>query len=709
MMKSEKVPQFLYFFALFLAPIIGGQLNIGPRPLSGPWLTELITPNLPITAHAIVGMIFIVSLCYVFFVRKVVQVLPFSFLCSFGFFFAILILSVAFSSFKSLSLVTCLEWLSYGVAMLASVALLGRNLGPKIALSVIGASCTLVAIYGILEYGQMRAIDPTWRIFSFWVQSNALGGMLALGFFSLLVIALICSDRLQALLAYSGVVLIGLALLLTQSRGTWLSVIVGLVTLAILLASFKQSKKLTGLLVPIGILAVMFVGLQASTKPAGGAASPSKVALSRTGDATTSHSEQFRKLLWKGTFELIKENPIGYGLGTFRYEGTRSGLTAPTHFAHQGYLQIGFEAGVAGLLAFLIFGGFWFKKVLSGARSLNDNRAILLAGVLSAVVACGVGNLFDSQWQHFGIGIVFFALLGIGLQLAVDGGTPEFIPQSTRTTFVAIYSAILLILNQRAMVSEMAKSDATTAIALQQTERAIESASRAISINPTDGEAYALRAQVDRNTMESDLAKASELSPSPRNWRAMARLAALKQNDEGVKYALSQAAIRDPNNLLALGYGVSYFATAHPELQSPSRESDESIAALDYLKQMWAVRESPYFTVRAVPELVPTEIALAELEYCQMPAVSADQRVSILTNTLATLRQYSQITKPRIEQLGPGPDGFAGETLADCAETMLKGLKTIELLAASYRALGEPSKAAEVEGFASEFAPPKGI
>src|SRR5204862_536544 len=50
-------------------------------------------------------------------------------------------------------------------------------------------------------------------------------------------------------------------------------------------------------------------------------------------------SSGFRFLLWKGAAKLIKSNPIGYGIGTYRYESARPGYTTETQLAHNTFLQ----------------------------------------------------------------------------------------------------------------------------------------------------------------------------------------------------------------------------------------------------------------------------------------------------------------------------------------------------------------------------------
>lgn len=130
--------------------------------------------------------------------------------------------------------------------------------------------------------------------------------------------------------------------------------------------------------------------------------------------------------IWKGAMDRVIDHPMGLGLGAYKYasfqyrfpiEGAviRYGKRAET--AHNEYLQLAAELGVAGLVLFLIGIGVWVseaKRVMKGTLS-QQNRGItigLCAGVLAILTHAAVDSVF-----HEPALVLLLILLG-GLVLA---------------------------------------------------------------------------------------------------------------------------------------------------------------------------------------------------------------------------------------------------------------------------------------------------
>ena len=67
-------------------------------------------------------------------------------------------------------------WTSWAVALgsfLAIIAVAGRGTGVKWVLGAIVLAIVAMSLRGAMEYGDMRAIDPTWRIFAGYQNPNA--------------------------------------------------------------------------------------------------------------------------------------------------------------------------------------------------------------------------------------------------------------------------------------------------------------------------------------------------------------------------------------------------------------------------------------------------------------------------------------------------------------------------------------------------------
>ncbi len=130
--------------------------------------------------------------------------------------------------------------------------------------------------------------------------------------------------------------------------------------------------------------------------------------------------------IWKGAMDRVIDHPMGLGLGAYKYasfqyrfpiEGAviRYGKRAET--AHNEYLQLAAELGVAGLVLFLIGIGVWVseaKRVMKGTLT-QQNRGIMVglcAGVLAILTHAAVDSVF-----HEPALVLLLILLG-GLVLA---------------------------------------------------------------------------------------------------------------------------------------------------------------------------------------------------------------------------------------------------------------------------------------------------
>lgn len=655
-MDLKKAPLVLLILGLFLAPLLGGQLSIQAMPATSV-LAGIRGPEFPQTARFIVLFFILGGWLLTFRESKVLQLPTQTVFFPFVIFTALMGLTCAFSAFTWISWSASLEWLAYGATLMACVSVLGRTTGPVLALAAIALGCVVLGVEGILEYASMRATDPTWRIFASWVNGNALGGMLLLGIFALMGV-MIGRDRLIQLLCGSGILLMGFALVLTQSKGAYLAAIVGLVTFGVVLIALKQFKPSLPAFAP---WVLVFVLALAMTR------TPSQNApLGRVGAAgdTQQQSEGFRTLLWQSSVALIKANPVGFGPGTFRFEATRPGLVPQTVMAHQGYLQIGVEGGIAALLAWLSFLGAWSFAMLRGIRNLSPERQALLSGIIAAVAACMTHNLIDSDWQHFGIGLSFFALLGIGLLICADGAVPEFLPKSGRQGAVVIGVVGILAWSQLSLV-EMKKADGLLARAKGDVFGARESFETAITIAPVDGEGYALLSGFEGPDTEGNYRKAAENAPSPRNLRMYARYLMATGNPEAARAQLLKVLTRDPNNLIAHKILI--------EIALANRQQD---LAEQQLSKMLAIESTPYFLVRAIPQRIPTETYEARFAVAKgMP--DGPEKQKLLKEAILGFAQYAKVTIPEVKAAAKVNIAWAGESIEDAQRIVKLGKEAL--------------------------------
>ena len=245
----------------------------------------------------------------------------------------------------------------YAVAFLASCAIVGRKEGPKLLCAAFVAGCAVASLGGMWEY--VTQPDPAWRVMFHWENPNALAGVLVLGLFAALGLGFSSPRTISIIYLFAGGI-IGSALLLTQSKGGLAGAFVGGLALFMFLGAYVRSNiglKVGYLVAPFVLAVVLFVGLTKVQKSATAAPSPDPATppppsggpapLGRVLNpmSTAEQSASFRFNLWKGCVALIKENPIGYGIGTYRFQSARPGNTSETKLAHNSFLQLAVEAG----------------------------------------------------------------------------------------------------------------------------------------------------------------------------------------------------------------------------------------------------------------------------------------------------------------------------------------------------------------------------
>ncbi|MBI3722081.1 MAG: O-antigen ligase family protein, partial [Fimbriimonas ginsengisoli] len=381
-----------------LAPILGGQVSTDSgaiHPGFGFLLAAVGSgPEAPTLTHALLGLVLAIAALGALLGRRVIQMPSTKLLAPALILFGLIPLSVASSSFKGVSAAAAAEWSLYLVAMLTVVALAGRRVGPTALCGTIFAACIWIARRGILEYIDTK--DPTWRIFAGWTP-NSLAGMLLIGLFVGLGLALVVR-RPWSLLFLVGLVPIFYALLLTQSKG---AVIAGIAGLGVLGALFAVSRARAPALPWVGRLVIAgLLMITMGTLFAGGAAPPSQpmAASSQPGaanvlnrftqaGATQDQSAGFRRLLWQSSARLIVANPSGWGIGTFRGESARPGLTTQTQLAHSNLWQLGVEASPFAPVSLLALLAVWLEVCLRSGAALQPAQNRLRFAIVAAVAA----------------------------------------------------------------------------------------------------------------------------------------------------------------------------------------------------------------------------------------------------------------------------------------------------------------------------------
>lgn len=634
-----------------------------------------------------------------------------------------LLLAEVGSPTKAQGLITFAQWCTYYVAFLATMSTIGRKRGHMAINWAIVGGCTVAAVYGILGYQEMRSIDPTWRTFGTWAQPNALGGLLATGWLLCLGLCL-QSSRVYALVAGILTLPIGMGLILTQSKGAILSLLVALalVFVAILVCIKEKGRPLilVGRIVAVtaGFFAVGFLLQRQSNAPAPAPApapvsanisysqatahlvhqqeQPQKNAVSRLTNVEGQNAQSFtfRKNLWKGAIEMIKRRPFGWGLGSYFNYSAATGITTGTQFAHQSFLQLMVEASPVAGLALIAFLILWFRQMLSGISRVPADFALrritYMAGVLSIV-----GNgLIESNLFLFGIGVLLFVLLAAGAQSSDDSSNPEMVKPAERV-FSYAATAVTAILFLYVARGEQLRAGARMQIRAQKQQDAAAEADNAIAWMPFDGEAHYLRATTSSSGEEAlrHLVLATEYKPFTKFYRNLGLVQEKLGKPVDAMHSFESGLALDPNNLLILKEYIRIQQTTNEGL------------AQELAKRCVAIESTPYYQIRSIPELVPVETFFAR-EYLAGFETEPAKKVELLQPALEGYDKYRTTTWPNVQRMAKStpPFPFAGETPKTAAEKLTAGARIATNVANALRQLGRVDEAGKAEELGKRLA-----
>ncbi|MDT8902311.1 O-antigen ligase family protein [Anaeroselena agilis] len=256
-------------------------------------------------------------------------------------------------------------------------------------------SAGMVVVYGLYQYVQGVDISAfEWvdgeqfpllkvRIFSTLENPNLLAGFLVVMAALAAGLGLNAEDRRCKAAFAVLVVALGVCLVLTYSRGAWLSFIAVVAAYGVL---YSRKTFWLLLLVPVAVLAgqdVIMERLMSIFNP-------------------TDTSATLRIALWESTLAMIADRPL-FGIGWAAYPLVypdydffinNPGITI--FHAHNMYLHIAAEIGVPGVLAFLalMFGHARLALAMAGSAT---NRWVggLMLGVLAAIIGIAVSGFTD--------------------------------------------------------------------------------------------------------------------------------------------------------------------------------------------------------------------------------------------------------------------------------------------------------------------------
>lgn len=278
-------------------------------------------------------------------------------------------------------------------------------------------SGALVALYGVMQYtfgwtttnawiDEEMFEDATMRVYSTLGNPNVLGEYLLL----VLPVAAVymLKDKWKDLskYAYGAMFLVlALCLVLTQSRGCW----IGFMLSVVIFVTFYEGK-IWGL-IPLVLCILPFVVPQTIVDRL--------MSVGNMEDSSTS----YRVYIWMGTLGMMKHYWLGgIGMGEAAFSQvypffSYNAIIAP--HSHNTFLQLLVEAGISGLLIFIIMQVIFMKKMSvvyrNGDKKSTDS--MLALALASGVVGFLAQSMFDYTFYNYRVMAVFFMITALGMAL----------------------------------------------------------------------------------------------------------------------------------------------------------------------------------------------------------------------------------------------------------------------------------------------------
>jgi len=351
-------------------------------------------------------------------------------------FFIYLTSSVFFiSGHQSISLQKYFLYLSY-ILIFFYINILVKNMKMIIfLLKTFFITTTIISIYAILQfYGVDPFLYNFGTITSTIGQKNLISNYISM-FLPILLLFFIFSEK-HKLIYYIVLIINYTALMICQSRGIWISLSLATIIIGCLLSfkkqllmSFLKNKKyliltfITFIIITAIYSTDNYINTQSISVPS------RAISIFDQKDP----SINTRLLIWRTTFEMIKEKPFfGHAIGTFflKYLPLQAKIlnknphlleyiTNPMD-AHNEYLQLIAELGIFGfLIIFFIFIQIFKIIFLSLHKNYLDKESIIfIVGLSTGLIIFLIHSLFTFPVQNPATGSAFFILLAITLNLA---------------------------------------------------------------------------------------------------------------------------------------------------------------------------------------------------------------------------------------------------------------------------------------------------
>lgn len=314
--------------------------------------------------------------------------------------------SFVFSIYKHDSFYALLRLVCYAGLFYLIIGNYSRPLRRYLT-AVIILSATGLSVYGLLQYFGLFP-HPWWGpaefLASTYVNHNHFSGYLELSIPLTLGVVIRYKNigPFLKLLVIEALAIMAAAFILAQSRGAWVSLGAALFFMYAAMVR-KNMVPLKSLVFIVLIIVCLFAFAYYND----GAVSERIKSFEELGGGPSGEASMAtRFLIWKGSLDMIKANPVtGTGIGTYVWGFSRyrpEGLNNRANFAHNDYLHMTAEMGILALpLMLIILGIIIYKGFASG------NSVVL--GCAAGIFSLSIHGLVDFNF-HIPANMIIFII-----------------------------------------------------------------------------------------------------------------------------------------------------------------------------------------------------------------------------------------------------------------------------------------------------------
>ena len=249
-----------------------------------------------------------------------------------------------------------------------------------------------------------------------FVNHNHYAGLLELTFF--LTFGRLLANRQEGLVInFLYLAFIWAALLLSLSRGAWVSVSISLLIAGFLLTGERALRVLGLRIISILLLGTLVVGIYVFSE-----FNPSLTQRFASFGTKQGQFEfiDFRIKLWQSTIEAIEDRPLlGHGPGSYEWSMRpyrRKGFEFAFDYAHNDWLQFSMECGLVFIFLGLVYFIFFFGRML---RKLRSKKLSFFRfeefGLGLGVLCLLMHGIVDFNLHIFSNAMLFVTFLALGI------------------------------------------------------------------------------------------------------------------------------------------------------------------------------------------------------------------------------------------------------------------------------------------------------